>query len=140
MKRLLMFAALALLAATSAGCSSTRQMFSGCRLFGNRGAQCDACTVPAASYCCPQSSCCDPCSSGGFAGDSGYYNGGYSQMAPSLGGGSCCGGAGGVVMPQDGMIYGGGVQVVPGPSAGPMMVPTQPMPGPESSLAPTLQQ
>jgi hypothetical protein len=136
MKRLMIFAALALLTATAAGCSSTRNMFSGCRLFGNRGAQCDACTVPAAQYCCPQPTCCDPCAGGGYYAGSGYYGGGYSEMAPTLSGaGSCCGGAGGF-MPQDGMVYGSGVQVVPGPTTSPMIVPNQVVPGPETSLQP----
>jgi hypothetical protein len=122
-----------MLTATSVGCSSTRNFFSRCRLFGNRGAQCDACTVPAAQ-CCPQP-CCDPCAGGGYYAGSGYYDGGYAGMAPSLPGGSCCGGAGGM-MPQDGMIYGNGVQVVPGPTTSPMIVPNQVAPGPETSLQP----
>jgi hypothetical protein len=134
MKRLSIFAALLVLTAISAGCRSTRQMFSGCGCFGNRGAQCDACTVPAAQPCCAQP-CCDPCAGGGYYGGSGYYGGGYSEMAPTLSGGSCCGGSGGY-MPQDGMVYGGGVQVVPGPTTSPMIVPNQVVPGPETSLQP----
>ncbi len=136
MKRLMMFAALAVLSAMSVGCSSARQAMSRCSCFGNRGAQCDACTVPT---CCPQpQNCCDPCNGGGYYGGSGYYDGGYANMAPTMSGGSCCGGGSGGYMPQDGMIYGGG-QVVPGPMSGPMIMPMQPMqptPGPETSLQP----
>jgi hypothetical protein len=128
----MILAALAMLTATSVGCNSTRQTMSRCRLFGNRGAQCDACTVPPAQ-CCPQP-CCDPCG-GGYVGSSGYYDGGYANMAPTMSGGSCCGGSGGM-MPQEGMIYGGGMQMMPGPTTGPMIVPTQPSPGPETSLQP----
>jgi hypothetical protein len=127
----MIFAALATLTVASVGCNSTRQAMSRCSLFGNRGAQCDACTVPSA--CCPQPSCCDPCGGGGYYSGA-SYGGGYAEMAPSLSGGSC--GCNGGMVPQDGMIYGGGVQVMPSPSTSPMLVPTQPMPGPETSLQP----
>lgn len=131
MKRLLILTALLALTVASVGCNSTRQAMSRCRLFGNRGAQCDACTVPSAC-CCPQPSCCDPCGGGGYYSGGSY--GGYAEMAPSLSGGSC--GCNGGMVPQDGMIYGGGVQVVPSPSTSPMIMPTQPIPGPETSLQP----
>jgi hypothetical protein len=135
MKRLLTIASLVALAATTAGCSSTSSWMPRCSCFGNRGAQCDACTVPAANYCCPQTNCCDPCAAGGYYGGGDYYNPGYSAVAPTLQGGGCCGGAGGMVQ-DGGMIYGGGVQVVPAPSTGTMIMPTQPVPGPETSLQP----
>lgn len=129
MKRLMILATLATLTVASVGCNSTRQAMSRCSLFGNRGAQCDACTVPSA--CCPQPTCCDPCGgSGYYSGAS--YGGGYAEMVPSLSSGSCCNGG----MQQGGMIYGGGMQVMSGQTTSPMLVPTQPMPGPETSLQP----